>query len=558
MISFLTGLVLQIPTGGLPTGTGAETSADPDAIVPIPTPTIDWGALAPLLILAIGALLLLTVDSLWRGKKPAGFYALWTVVTAAAAGLATIPLWDRIDELKALDPPVDGFSTAAGAVGIDGFSLFLTILLCSSVVLGALLAKDYLVREDLDGPSLYVLMLLSASGGVIMAMSNDLIVLFLGLETLSIAAYLLAAMHTKRIQSQEAGMKYFVLGAFSSAFFLYGIAMVYGATGTTSLIGINAFLAENLLLSNGLLLLGLMLLLVGLAFKVAAVPFHTWAPDVYDGSPPPVVAYMAAGVKAAGFAALIRVFTLTFETYQSDWQPIMAALAVLTLFGGAALAVVQTNVKRMVAYSSISHAGFILVGVEVASPEGTASVLFYLAAYTFLVAGTFAVITLIDGPGDNRHELADYRALATSNPLLAGTFTILLLAQAGVPFTSGFFAKFDVITAAAEDDAYVLAVAAMVAAVLAAYLYLRLVVTMWVGDPAADDGEEPAVPEKIPVPFAARLALLICVIVTLGVGLYPDPLVDWTDDSTPALVRDIEPVDETATTDPLGGLPVGP
>jgi NADH-quinone oxidoreductase subunit N len=262
------------------------------------------------------------------------------------------------------------------------------------------------------------------------------------------------------------------------------------------------------LLSNGLLLLGLMLMLVGLAFKVAAVPFHTWTPDVYDGAPSPVVAYMATGVKAAGFAALVRVFTLTFETYQTDWQPVVAVLAVLTLLVGAVLAIVQTNVKRMLAYSSISHAGFILVGVELASPAGTSAVLFYLAAYTFMVAGTFAVVTLVARTGDRRHDLDDYRGLSRTSPVLTLVFTVLLLAQAGVPFTSGFLAKFNVISAAAEAGTYWLAVVAMVAAVIAAFLYLRLVVVMWVQPPAE-----------------------------VGVGIYPDPLIDWTDDSTPALVN---------------------
>jgi NADH-quinone oxidoreductase subunit N len=518
-----------------------------DDFTPIPTPRVDWTAVAPLLVMAVGALLLLTVDSLWRGRKPAGFYALWTVVVASAAGLATIPLWNRLDDLEKLEPPSSGFSTIGGAIGIDGFSLFLTAVICASVVLGALLASDYLRREGLDGPGLYVLMMLSASGGMIMAMADDLVVLFLGLEILSIAAYLLAAMHLRRIQSQEAGMKYFVLGAFSSAFFLYGVAMTYGATGTTSLIGIKDFLADNVLLSNGLLLLGLMLMLVGLGFKVAAVPFHSWTPDVYDGAPSPVVAYMATGVKAAGFAGLIRVFTLTFDSYQTDWQPVIAVIAVLTLVVGAVLAIVQTNVKRMLAYSSISHAGFILVGVQVASPAGTSAVLFYLAAYTFMVAGTFAVVTVVARTGDARNNLDDYRGLARTSPVLTLAFTVLLLAQAGVPFTSGFFAKFNVISAAAEQGAYWLAVVAMVSAVIAAYLYLRLVVVMWLGEPEVEpEGEV----EPLRVPFAARLALVVCFVITLGVGIYPKPLLDWSDDSTPALVQPEPPAPPEGTASP--------
>jgi NADH-quinone oxidoreductase subunit N len=380
-----------------------------------------------------------------------------------------------------------------------------------------------------------------------MASANDLMVLFLGLEILSVAVYVLAAMHSRRVSSQEAGLKYFVLGGFSSAFFLYGIAMIYGATGTTNLVRISEFLSRNVLESTGLLLLGFALLLVGLGFKVAAVPFHVWAPDVYDGAPSPVVAFMAAGIKAAGFAAIIRVFYLAFAAYQTDWQPLIYALAVLTLFGGAVLAIVQTNVKRMLAYSSIAHAGFILVGVQVATQEGVSAVLFYLATYTFLVAGSFGVITLIDRKGENAHQLDDYRGLGRRSPVLAFVFTILLLAQAGVPFTSGFFAKFYVVNAAVEAESYLLASLAMVSAVIAAYLYLRLIVAMWMS-PEAEAA--PTTGPRIPVPFAAGLALVVCLTVTLVVGIWPQELVEWTREGVPVLVQ----FDVQSATDPLTGF----
>ncbi len=508
--------------------------------VPLETPTVDWSATAPLLALSIGALLLLTVDSLWRGRKPAGLYALWTVVVASAAGLATIPLWQRVLDEGA-------FTTVGGAVGVDGFGLFVVGVICAAVGLGAMLASDYLEREGLDGPAFYVLMLLSAAGGVIMAMADDLIVLFLGLETLSIAAYVLAAMHLKRIESQEAGLKYFVLGAFSSAFFLYGIAMTYGATGSTNLISIKAFLSENVLARDGLLLLGMVLMLVGLGFKVAAVPFHSWAPDVYSGSPTPAVAYMASGVKAAGFAALLRVFYLGLFEYQTDWQPVVYVLAVLSLLVGAVVAIVQTDVKRMLAYSSIAHAGFILVGVQVATQEGVSAVLFYLAAYTFLVAGSFGVVALVDRKGDRAHDIDDYRGLGRSTPLLALAFTALLLAQAGVPFTSGFFAKFYVISSAVESRSYWLAIVAMLSAVIAAFLYLRIVVAMWM---SGSEDEAEASGSRLPVPFAAGLALVVCVVVTLAVGIWPEEVVEWTEKGVPVLV---EVSDEVTAELPLGG-----
>ena len=500
--------------GSAPAGDGLETIA---------TPEIDWTAIVPHLVLTGGALVLLTLSSVLRHRIPSWFYAAYTAAVGVGAFFGSIHLWQRVQNS---DGP---FTALAGAIGIDGFSVFLIVLIAASVVLAALLADDYLRRERLEGPEMYVLMLLSASGGATMASANDLIVLFLGLEILSIAAYVLAAMHSRRIESQEAGLKYFVLGAFSSAFFLYGIALVYGATGSTNLVDIKAFLADTILVEDGLLLGGFALLLVGLGFKVAAVPFHAWTPDVYQGAPSPVVAYMASGVKAAGFAALIRVFVLTFGDFADDWQPIVYALAVATLLVGAVLAVVQTDVKRMLAYSSISHAGFILVGVQAASDRGTSAVLFYLAAYTFMVAGSFGVVTLVGREGDHRHSIDDYSGLAARRPVLAFTFAVLLLAQAGVPFTAGFFAKFYVIGAAVEARSYWLAIVAMVSAVIAAFLYLRIVVSMYLG--AADD-DAPAV--RIPV--GAALTLLLAVIFTVGFGLFPGPLADLANDATPALV----------------------
>jgi NADH-quinone oxidoreductase subunit N len=507
--------------GGIPT----ESTTPVAETAELATPNVDWSAVAPLLILGLGAILLLTITSLLKKKgAPAGIYALWTVAVAVAAGLSTIPLWFRVVD----EGP---FTVVGGALGIDGFGLFITGVICASVVLGALIADGYLRREGLDGPELYVLMLLSAFGGVVMATADDLIVLFLGLETLSIAAYVLAAMNVKRIESQEAGLKYFVLGGFSSAFLLYGIAFVYGATGSTNLVRINAFLADNVPTDNGLLLLGFGFMLVGLGFKVAAVPFHSWTPDVYQGSPTPVVAFMASGIKAAGFAGLIRVFVLTFGTYRLDWQPIVYMLAVLSLFVGAVVAIVQSDVKRMLAYSSISHAGFILVGVEVATDDGIAAVLFYLAAYTFMVAGSFGVVALVARRGDNRTSLDDYRGLARTNPQLAFFFTVFLLAQAGVPFTVGFFAKFYVISAAADAESFALALIAMVSAVIAAFLYLRIIVAMYMSDPVGDDQE------RIEVPFGAGLAIGLCFAVTLFFGIFPGLAFDWATYGVPELVE---------------------
>ncbi|MCB1013769.1 MAG: NADH-quinone oxidoreductase subunit N [Acidimicrobiales bacterium] len=497
---------------------------------PLDTPSIEWAALWPAICLALGAILLLTIASLAKRWLFEGFYALFTVVAGLAAIATSIPLWDRVQDG---DGP---FSAVAQAVGVDGFSVYLTVVIASAVVLTALLADGYLRREGMDGPEFYVLMLLSATGGVIMASANDLIVMFLGLETLSISVYVLAAMHRRRATSQEAGIKYFVLGAFSSAFFLYGIAMVYGATGSTNMVEISSFLSGQIPLNDTALLAGFAFLLVGFGFKIAAVPFHSWTPDVYQGAPTPVVAYMASGVKVAGFAGLIRVFSLTFETYATDWQPIVYALAVLTLVVGALLAVVQTDVKRMLAYSSINHAGFILLGVQAATAQGTSASLFYLAAYTFMVIGTFGVITVVSRRGDELTTLDDFKGLAGSRPVLALVFTIFLLAQAGVPLTSGFFAKFYVLEAAVDASSYWLALVAMLTAVIAAFLYLRIIVAMYMGAPDGDDPLPELDGPEVEVPAAAGLALALCLAVTVFVGFFPQHLVDLANDAIPVLV----------------------
>ena len=497
------------------------------------TPEIVWSAIAPNLVLMLGGILLLTVVSLVRGRLPSWFHAAWTVVTALVAGAFLFPLWDRVMD----EGPQ---SVMAGAVGLDGFSLFVTGVICLSVIMAALLLEGYVRREGLEGPEWYVLLLLSASGGVTMASANDLIVLFLGLEILSFSVYVLAAMHRRRLSSQEAGLKYFVLGSFASAFLLYGIALTYGATGSTNLVRIQTFLSETVLIENGLLLAGFAFMLVGLGFKVAAVPFHSWTPDVYQGSPSPVVAYMASGVKVAGFAGLIRVFVVTFgPTYRADWAPIVYALAVLSLLVGSVLAIVQTDVKRMLAYSSISHAGFILVGVQAASDQGTSAALFYLLAYTFMVAGSFGIVTVVGRTGDGLHSLSDYKGLSKSRPGLALLFSIFLFAQAGVPFTGGFLAKFYVINAAVEEAGaagYVIGVIAMVSAVIAAYLYLRIVVAIYFdGNEYGAEPIEMAGP-KVRVPVGAGIALGVAVAGVLWMGLLPGVASSLAQDAVAQLV----------------------
>ena len=544
----IASLFAQVDPSMLRGGDVAAETLD-SGIVQVAGPSIDWLALLPLIILLVGGLLTLTFSSFLKKREPKGLFTMTTVAIAVAAAISSLPMWARVQGWDSLlwwnlDQSQTGpFSTAGGAVGIDGFSLFITIVLCLGVVLAALLADSFLRRESMTGPEFYVLLLLSAVGGVIMAMSNDLIVLFIGLETLSIAVYVLAGMNLRRVQSQESGLKYFILGAFSSAFLLYGIAMLYGATGSTNFADIRDFMSAVVPIHNGLLLVGLVLVLVGLAFKISAVPFHAWSPDVYDGAPTPATAWMASGVKAAAVAGLVRVFMLTFPNYASTWKPIVYVLAVLSMVVGAALAIVQSNVKRMLAYSSISHAGFILMAIQANSANGITAAAFYVAVYTFMVAGSFGVVAIVGRKGDGNHQLSDYNGLARSNPLLAGSFIVMLLAQAGVPFTAGFFAKFLSITAAADAHAVPLAIIAMVSAVISAFLYLRIIVAMFMS--GGDDGTEAVIDrsKRLHVPFAAGLAIAICVVVTIGYGLFPDLLLDPARDATPAAVHAAPPTD---------------
>jgi NADH-quinone oxidoreductase subunit N len=372
-----------------------------------------------------------------------------------------------------------------------------------------------------------------------MASANDLIVLFLGLETLSLALYVLAASNRRSLASAESGIKYFVLGGFASAFFLYGIALLYGAAGTTNITEmVTTFQLEvDLTNPNALALAGLALLIVGLGFKVAAAPFHVWTPDVYQGAPSPVTAFMASVGKAAAFAAMLRVLVTALPFFRDDWRPVIWVLAVLSLLVGSFLAVVQTDVKRMLAYSSVTHAGFLLVGVEAAGHtageldpgDGMSSVALYLMLYSVLVIGMIGVVTIVSRAAGNRDgdsSLDSFKGLAKRRPALALGFTVLLLAGAGVPVTSGFIAKFGVIQAAVEVESYALAVIAMVAAVVAAFMYLRIMVNVWLAPPEEGAIEADIAGTGILINLSSGLAIAASVVFTLFVGVFPSWLID--------------------------------
>ncbi|NND76056.1 MAG: NADH-quinone oxidoreductase subunit N [Ilumatobacter sp.] len=502
-------------------------------------PEVGWFALSPMLALLGGALAMMLVGAL-TPTWPKGMYALASATTAGTAGALAMVQWDDITD--------NGPATlVGGAVAFDTLSMFLTITICLAVVLVSLLSDEFLRGTPNDGPEIYALFLVAAVGGIVMASANDLIVLFLGLETLSLALYVLAASNRRSLASAESGIKYFVLGGFASAFFLYGVALLYGSAGSTNISEIVATFQTGVDIDNpdALALAGLALLIVGLGFKVAAVPFHVWTPDVYQGAPSPVTAFMASAGKAAAFAAMLRVLVIALPFFRDDWRPVIWVLAVASLVVGSVLAIVQTDVKRMLAYSSVSHAGFLLVGVEAAGHRageadpgsGMPSVVLYLMLYSVLVIGSFAVVTVVSrgsGAGDGDSSLESFKGLSQRRPLLALAFTVFLLAQAGVPLTSGFVAKFGVIQAAVEERSYAIAIIAMVAAVVAAFLYLRIMVNMWLAEPAdgVDEATAAGEPGGLRVPLSAGVAIAGAAAFTLFVGVLPGWLIDAADTVT--------------------------
>jgi NADH-quinone oxidoreductase subunit N len=344
--------------------------------------------------------------------------------------------------------------------------------------------------------------------------------LFIALEVLSLPLYVLCAMaRRRRLLSQEAALKYFLLGAYASAFFLFGAALIYGYSGSIRFSDIDAALASRVG-QEGLLLAGVALIAVGLLFKIAAAPFHSWTPDVYQGAPTPVTGFMAAGVKLAAFGALLRIFYVAFGGLRTDWQPLFWAIAIITMLLGVVFALTQTDVKRMLAYSSIAHAGFILTGMVVANEAGTASVLFYLATYAFATLGSFAVLTLVRDAGGEATHLSKWAGLGKRSPVVAGTFAVFLLALAGIPLTSGFVGKLVVFAAAIEGGALPLVIVALVASAIAVFFYVRVIVLMFFSEPAAD-GPTVAIPSAW-----TTIGIAVTVALTVVLGILPGPLLD--------------------------------
>jgi len=493
------------------------------AVAPITPPSVDWLAIAPELALAGAAVLIVLAKALLRRRAAATPVTyLIAAIGIVTAGAMLAWQWQDVKHHKTI-------TTMSEMVRVDTFGVFLGVVVLAATAMSLLVAIDYLRREQLEVPEYVALMLFSATGMLVMTTANDLIVVFLALEILSIPLYVLAAYHRRRLSSQEAGIKYFVLGAFSSAIFLYGIALVYGATGTTSLTGIDAFLRANTLFDPGTLQAGLVLLLVGLGFKVAAVPFHMWTPDVYQGAPTPVTAFMASATKVAAFAALLRIFDGALLTYRDDWQPVVWALTALTLAVGSIGALLQVDLKRLLAYSSIAHAGYLLMALETGTPKGREAALFYLFVYAFMVIGSFAIVTVLSTRGDDDHPIEGLRGLGAKRPVIGGLLVLFMLAQAGIPLTSGFVAKLDVFSAAASAGDYALVVIGTVATVIAAFAYLRVALAV-----AATSGEG-EITERVSrrrVDVGTWIVLAVCGGVTVVLGIVPAVFVHWAQDST--------------------------
>ena len=470
----------------------------------IPTPPLDLWPLAPELLLAGAAVLGLLYEALSQRSSRAVHLAIALAGLLAATGAALL-LWERVG-----DPTV-----LAGTIAADRFSIVARLVLLGAAFVGLLLGTHYFERDRTGYQGeFYPLVLFATAGMTLMVAAADLIVMFLALEILSLSLYVLTGITGHR-RANEAAMKYFLLGAFSSAFFLYGIAMAYGATATTKIVDIANVLTGT---ADGrpLAMLAAVFLLIGFGFKVSAVPFHMWTPDAYQGAPTPVTAFMSAATKVAAFMALIRVFGVALQPLQWDWTPIVAGLAVASVVVGSVLAIAQTDVKRMLAYSSVAHAGFILTGLTASDVVGIRSAMFYLIAYAAMTLGAFGVVMLVSSRGEQRTGLDVYRGLHRHNPLLAALMALFLLSLAGIPPTGGFIAKVGVFGAAIDGGYWWVALTGVLASVAAAFFYLRVLVLMYM--------EEPAVEEHLDETALPRIALVVPAAVVVVLGVFPGVL----------------------------------
>ena len=520
-----------------------------DRIPQIGAPKIEYGQLSPTLILLGAALVGVLVEAFVPRRSRYYAQVFVSVVALCAAFAAVVGL------------AADGYGTtkahvaAMGAIAVDGPSLFLQGVIVLAGLVGLFTFAERRLDPEAHGnrvdsfaaqaaavpgsdtekaavkagfttTEVFPLLLFAVSGMLVFTSANDLLTLFVALEVFSLPLYLLCALaRRKRLMSQEAAVKYFLLGAFASAFTLFGIALLYGYAGSVSyariaqvvdgsVTDVNPALADTMG-NDALLLIGAALLVMGLLFKVGAVPFHMWTPDVYQGAPTPVTGFMAAATKVAAFGALLRLLYVVLPGMRWDWRPVMWAVAIITMLGGAIVAITQTDIKRLLAYSSIAHAGFILAGVIATSKNGVSSVLFYLAGYSFVTIGAFAVVTLVRDAGGEATHLSKWAGLGRRSPLVAAVFAVFLLAFAGIPLTSGFAGKFAVFKAAAAGGAAPLVVIGVISSAIAAFFYIRVSVLMFFSEPKPE-GPTVAVPSPL-----TMLAIGLGVAVTLVLGVAP-------------------------------------
>ncbi len=401
----------------------------------------------------------------------------------------------------------------------DNYSLFFKVIFLLSLSLSILLSIRYVRIERVNFGEYYSLMLFSTLGMMIMASAGDLIVLYLGLELMALSTYILAGFLRHEVRSNEAALKYFLLGAFASAFLLYGISMTYGLTGTTNLKAIADYLINNNIGVDPALILSMLLLLVAMSFKIAAVPFHMWAPDVYEGAPTPITAFMSVGPKAAGFAILGRVFTTAFGSLTIEWTTVIIPIAILTMAVGNILAISQNNIKRMLAYSSIAHAGYALIGVITGNLDGISSMMNYLFIYAFMNIGAFAIVTILKSEGFAGEEISDYEGLAKTHPLAAGLMLIFMFSLTGIPPTAGFIGKFYLFMSAVKAGYTWLAVVAVIFSAVSAYFYLRVVMFMYMREPKAEVSLSTSMPSGIAIAIAALAVLIL--------GIFPSGIIEF-------------------------------
>jgi len=476
-------------------------------VEPIHAPeSIDLIALAPVLVLSVFAMGVLVLD-LWAGKNKTllMFVSLVGLLMTAISAFAKHPI------------PAFAFTDS---YTVDHLSLFFICIFTLSSALTILLSSEYNEREGIKAGEYYSLILLCTVGMILLASSTDMIMIFLGVEIVSICLYVLAGIRRENTASNEAALKYFLLGAFATGFLLYGMTLVYGSTGSTNLFKIAEFIKSDSAQSNPLLLMGIVLLVIGFGFKVAAAPFHMWAPDVYQGAPTPVTAFMSVGPKAAAFAAFFRIFSEAVPDLAPSWEILLCTIAVLSMIVGNLGAIMQTNIKRMLAFSSISHAGYLLIAVIAKSSLSGSSLLFYMLSYAFTTFGAFGIIILLGRKGEENLELENYSGLAYKHPLMALSMTVFLLSLGGMPPFAGFVAKFYIFSAAIEEGFVTLVIIAVLNSAISFYYYLKVVVFMYMKEPAGEF--------QISLTPMTLFVVVLGLIGTIQLGIFPDTIISLT------------------------------